>query len=863
MSEDAFYFSSGMSSLDNILQGIRAGDNVVARVDDLEDFKPFVQPFCRWCAENGKTLVYFRFADHESLVPEDVPAKRYELDPSLGFEHFISEILDIITRYGKGVCYVFDCLSGLAVDWYTDRLLGNFFRITCPFLFRLDTVAYFVLFRNRNTSLAVNAIQSTAQVVVDIFRREDKRYILPLKVFERSSPTMYMLHSWEEGNFRPVKESPTVSEILAGVSQPWLDFSAHRRDMWTDTFIRAQEAEREMKSSGSTGHDVEMLRDRIIRMIITRDEDIYDLCREYFDLTELLSIGRRMLGTGLIGGKSVGMLLSRAILKRTDPAWKNRLEMHDSFFIGSDVFYSYVIKNGCWWKWRSIRNSENMYENAEKVRKIVRNGLFPEDVMQQFEKMLHYFGQSPIIVRSSSLLEDAYGNAFSGKYESVFCANQGSPEERMKEFLKAVRTVYASAISEEALSYRKHWGLLKSEEQMAILVQRVSGAYYNDFYFPQAAGVAYSFNPFVWNSSIDPSEGMIRLVFGLGTRAVDRHDDDYTRVAALNHPGMRPEMNYDDVRRYTQKYVDVLDLRTNRYAPKKFEEVVEASENLPLSIFADKRSAVEKTASSENEPWILTFDTLLNKTGFLADMHDMLQTVHRAYNHAVDMEFAVNFREDGDYRINVLQCRPFQGGEQMRHIARPKNIRSENILLKTSGPIIGNTDTRPIDVLIYIVPSIYGKLPIRERHRIARLLGKITSRIETGKNIMMIGPGRWGTSMPSLGVPVSFPEIMNVSALCEVVAMHEGLTPDFSFGTHFFNDLVEMNILYLGLFPEKEGYFLGEEELMKAPNIIADFVPTAEKFSHIIRVIDASAHFPSGLKIHVNSLEQEGLLFTP
>ena len=119
--------------------------------------------------------------------------------------------------------------------------------------------------------------------------------------------------------------------------------------------------------------------------------------------------------------------------------------------------------------------------------------------MDQFAEMLDYFGQSPIIVRSSSLLEDNYGNAFAGKYESVFCANQGSPQKRLEDFLSAVRTIYASTMSEEALRYRAHRGLLDRDEQMALLVQRVSGGLHGDLFFPQVAGVGLSYNPYVWN----------------------------------------------------------------------------------------------------------------------------------------------------------------------------------------------------------------------------------------------------------------------------------------------------------------------------------------------------------------------------
>ncbi len=177
----------------------------------------------------------------------------------------------------------------------------------------------------------------------------------------------------------------------------------------------------------------------------------------------------------------------------------------------------------------------------EEARRRILTGTFPQETQKEFMDMLDYFGQCPIIVRSSSLLEDNFGNAFSGKYESVFCVNQGTRGERLKAFLSAVRRVYASTMSMEALDYRAHRGLLDRDEQMAILVQRVSGVVCSNLYFPQIAGVGLSFNPYVWSERIESDAGMLRLVCGLGTRAVDRHDDDYTRLVSLNAPKLRHE----------------------------------------------------------------------------------------------------------------------------------------------------------------------------------------------------------------------------------------------------------------------------------------------------------------------------------
>ena len=208
--------------------------------------------------------------------------------------------------------------------------------------------------------------------------------------------------------------------------------------------------------------------------------------------------------------------------------------------------------------------------------------------MDQFQAMLDYFGESPYIVRSSSLLEDTYGNAFAGKYDSVFCVNQGTREERLQALLDTVRQVYASAMSEKALRYRVARGLLDRDEQMALLVMRVSGRRYGDKFFPQIAGVGFSFNPYVWHKDIDPHAGVVRLVFGLGTRAVDRADDDYTRLVALNAPTRRPESNFDEVCEYSQHRVDYLDLAANRFASGHFLDLVKETPDLPLDMVASQ-----------------------------------------------------------------------------------------------------------------------------------------------------------------------------------------------------------------------------------------------------------------------------------
>jgi len=776
----------------------------------------------------------------------------------------------VIERAGPGAFYVFDCLSDLAADWFSDRMLGNFFMITCPYLYELDTIAYFALQKHQHSFHATDSIGNTAQVIIEVFRKENRLFIHPMKVWQRHSPTMYALHSWEGDQFKPVTSSATITDILAGVPKPWLEFTIRRAGIWENTFQQAQQTVHALRQGLKPNHDPRELFQGLMKMLATRDRRFQALAEKYLDLADLVEIMQRMVGTGLIGGKSLGMLLARAILKQTDPKWTRLLESHDSFYVGSDVFYTYLVQNGCWWLRRRQKDLDLYLQQAEEACRKILAGTFPDYIQHQFMEMLEYFGQSPLIVRSSSLLEDNYGNAFSGKYESVFLANQGTPEERLENFMKAVRTVYASAMSEEGLRYRLHHGLLDHDEQMALLVQRVSGELHRSLFFPQVAGVGFSFNPFVWNEDIDPKAGMLRLVFGLGTRAVDRADDDYTRLVALNAPLKRPEAKAQEAREFAQRRVDVLDLEAKQLLSREFEAVAQHFPPDLIGLFATPDEDTTSYRADENRKrafsGMLSFERLLSETEFAPTMRELCHALQRAYNYPVDIEFTANFTRDDKFRINLLQCRPFQvriGGEGSR-VKMPEKIEPQNLFLQSRGPIIGHSLATVIDRVIYVVPSVYGQMAVSQRYSVARAIGRLT-HLEppvARRTIMLVGPGRWGTSMPSLGVPVSFAEINTASVVCELALMHEGLVPDVSLGTHFFNDLVELDMLYLAVSPGREGHVLNEEFIRQRPNQLATLLPSAAAWAQVLWVVDSETSTNGGaVFLNVDSMKQRGVCY--
>ncbi len=831
--------TTGFPGLDRVLDDLRIGDNVVWRMDSVADYAYFVTPFIRTSLERGRKVVYMRFGRHKALVEESSAVTVHQLDAYRGFEPFASRVHQILTDTGPQAFYVFDCLTDLLLAWATDAMIGNFFQVTCPYLFELDTIAYFGLLRSGHSFQTIAQIRNTTQLLLDIYTCNGRNYVHPMKVWERRSPTMFLPHLEQDTQFIPIANSDEAT-CLTRIYMGSADQSRRQLDYWDRLFLEAERLMREPAAEEQRRGMAEQL----CRMLIGHDERMLELARRYLHLEDLLNIKARTIGTGYIGGKAVGMLLARNILLQDlDFDWQQYLEPHDSFHVASDIYFSYIVHNG-WWKLLMRQQTpEGYFVHADELREKLSRGSFPTPVRIQFQEMLEHFGQYPIIVRSSSLLEDGFGNAFAGKYDSFFCVNQGSPEDRYQQFEEAVRQIFASTMSPDALAYRRQRGLDRYQEQMALLVQRVSGAYHEQYYFPELAGVGISHNTFVWNRELDPRAGMLRLVFGLGTRAVDRVENDYPRIVALDNPLQQPLHGFDDLRRFSQRDVDLLDVSSNELTTLPFNQLSRYCDNLELERYAvpDRMLGQEELERSRGAsiPRLLTFEKLFRETRFSELMQRMLKTLEATYRYPVDVEFTASFYGGTTPRINLLQCRPLQTRGAQQAVKLPKNLARKRIFFRSTGNFMGGNLIQSVSSLIWIESSAYNALSQGDKYEVARLVGRLNREFchRQDNPTLLMGPGRWGTTTPSLGVPVRFAEINNVTALAEVAFASGGLMPELSFGSHFFQDLVETEIFYLALFPENPGCLLNPEFLAGQPNQLMEQLPDSRRFAEAIRVI--------------------------
>lgn len=656
--------TTGLPGLDAILGGLNPGDNVVWRVDSVDDFRTYVGAFVSSALAAGRRVVYVRFASHEPLVEGGGGVKVYNLDALRGFESFTVKLHEIIGTEGREAFYLFDCLSSLLDAWATDAMIGNFFAVTCPYLFKLDTVAYFPLLRRAHPFSTVARIRSTTQLLLDLHTFDGDAILHPLKVWRRFSPTMFLPHQRKGDRFEPVRTSCDASNLFIGLRGARAEKAVPHIDHWEWLFMRAGKLARGKDSDRSR----QAMVDNLCRLLFGSDKRMLALARRHVTLKDFLWIKERLIGTGYIGGKAAGMVVARAILEK-DPefGWNQVLEPHDSYFIGSDLFHTYLVHNGWWKVFMEHKSPEGYFAAAANLRKLLLLGSFPAGICEEFQKLLEYFGQYPIIVRLSSLQEDGFGNAFAGKYGSFFCVNQGTPEERYCQFEEAVRLAYASTMSEDALQYRLERGLDRQEEQVALLVQRVAGAYHGRYFFPEIAGVGLSYNTFVWDEAMDPHAGMLRLVFGLGTRATARVAGDYTRIVALDRPTVVPFGTLDSGNQFCQRQIDLLNIEENSCQTMPISTLL--AEGVPLpEVFRSFGITLPRRGGRGVEKGLI-FDRLLASGDFPHIMKRLLATLEKAYDYPVDVEFTATSSSGGGLRINLVQCRPLQTkGVQVKRV---------------------------------------------------------------------------------------------------------------------------------------------------------------------------------------------------
>lgn len=581
-------------------------------------------------------------------------------------------------------------------------------------------------------------------------------------------------------------------------------------------------------------HHIEEMNVVLIKALISDQLHFIGRAKSWLNASDFRFIVERRIGIGKIGGKAAGMLLAWRILQQTEPELGAQIAMPRSYFIGADVFYEYLALNKVEYINQKYKPIEQIRAEYPQIRAEYERGRFPEEIADRLRDILREVGNTPLIVRSSSLLEDNFGTSFAGKYESYFCPNQGSLKDNLRDLTLAIRRIYASVYSPDALIYRRRMGLLDYDERMAILLQEVQGERYHRYFFPTVAGVAFSRSPIVWSPRLRREEGFARLVLGLGTRAVERVGEDYPRLLFLSHPQLRPEKTPAEVAHYSQRLMDAIDLERNTFVTAPVREAL-AVDYPPLrwvaSLRDDDALLPIKSLGPRVRPdhFVLTFDGLVLKTDFVPLLKNTLSTLARHYGFPVDVEFTASLHltpgaSKPGVTLHLLQCRPQSTGARGENIRPfPTNL-AESDKLFTTLRMVPQGQALQIEYVVYVRPECYRQLSAPKRSLIARVISQLNKVLE-GKNFILMGPGRWGSSNSQLGVPVTYADIYNARMLVELALGDKDGAPDPSYGTHFFQDLIESNIYPLAVYPDQPGDMLNRAFLDQATNRLTELLP--------------------------------------
>ena len=726
---------------------------------------------------------------------------------------------------------------------------------------------------NHNIAAAPRADQTEREHVHKITRENVVRYLSPSEIGEMVNLT---LKREEADKLRAIV-------TLGSVSFRLLSDTVKR-------FCALPEGEMQLTRDEAMG-----IRVGLIRHLISDQLEFIAISKRYLRIRDFEGIIDRTIGPeagmGRVGGKAAGMYLAATILgasrhhQTAEPATETipaqpregadfkssglsndnyPVAIPESYYLRSDVIEDFLAFNGLGeYQNQKYKTPEEIHKEYRLIKSVFRNADFPSGIVDQLRTMLERIGNHPVIVRSSSLLEDRFGTAFSGKYASIFVANQGTMDRRLVALLGAIAEVYASALGPDPLLYRRAHDLLDYEEDMAVLIQKVVGKRFGPYFAPAFAGVAFSRNDYRWSPRIKREDGLLRIVMGLGTRAVDRVAGESPRLVALGIPTLRHESSNTEIMCGAQQRIDVVNLEKNQLQSIRLEQLLEHAKEFPLLdrciSIRRERMLIPPTGTYINEDpssLFITFDKLMSEGTFTEQLRMILKKLEAAYRMSVDVEFA----HDGE-KLYILQCRTLSKAMEREAVQIPTDIAEERIIF-SAGKFVRSGLVKNIEYLVYVDPRDYDTVPTRDKRiEIARVIGRLNERLREN-DFILIGPGRWGSNDMRLGVPVTYADINRSKMLIEVARDKNGYVPEVSYGTHFFQDLIEAEILYLPLYPDDRRNRFNETFLKDSPNCLPDLLPGDAETGSTIRVIHVPA-VCSGrmLRVDMNGEEDMALAY--
>ena len=507
------------------------------------------------------------------------------------------------------------------------------------------------------------------------------------------------------------------------------------------------------------------------------------------------------MGDGSLGGKARGLAFLNSLVykhKLADKYENVKISIPRTVVIATDYFDQFILENDLQYVIDSDVSDEEILSEFVAAR-------LPEKLVEQLRVYVN-IARSPFAVRSSSKLEDSSYQPFAGVYSTYMIPLVENRDQMLRMLGKAIKSVYASVFYGGSRTYIQTTGNLLSEEKMAVVVQSICGSKHDGLYYPMISGVARSVN-FYPIGNEKPEDGIVNLAFGLGKTVVDggntlRFSPKFPKkILQLSDPKL--------ALRDTQKQMFALDLRPGAFKISTNDGVnlVQPSiaEVLPSYPYPE---LVASTFSIENNrmvpgvtavgPRIISFDSILKYGRFpLAQiLTDILDICKKALMCDVEMEFAIDVNEKAGNKgivFKLLQVRPVPEFGDDRGITIEKVEEMVETKLITSTKALGSGFVEGMKYIISVPSANFDSAKTRE---MAAEVARLNNRMkEEGASYLLLGPGRWGSSDPWLGIPVVWSDISEAKMIVETAIPGYRIEP--SQGTHFFQNITSLGVGYL------------------------------------------------------------------
>lgn len=614
------------------------------------------------------------------------------------------------------------------------------------------------------------------------------------------------------------------------------------------------------------------LKVELTRRFITENPNVISRIHKHLPVEAFLKLLDSFISSpksiGRIGGKGSGFFMANQILESSKSNYPelSNLFMPKTWYISSEEFRYFLEENDF------DELNEHKYLDLVSIRtsyprvvQMLKNARLSPYIMNELNKILDASELRPLIIRSSSLLEDQMDTSFSGKYKSLFIANSGSRSERLKQLVDGILEVYSSAFSPDSIQYRINNHILDCNESMGIMIQEVVGNKVGPYFFPLYAGVAFSNNEFRWSPRIKREDGLIRMVMGLGTRAVDRIGDDYPLLLSPGLPNLPINHSPYELLKYSPQYIDCIDLDKNQFLTIPINELIkDYGDQIPhLNLIGsvlreDLLTDLNAfTTDFKKDTILITFQGLIKKTTFIKQIQAILSLLQTELGYPVDIEFA----SDG-INFYLLQCRPQSQNYDNASVAIPSDISYQSTIF-TANKYVSNGKITDIKTVVYVDPYEYVKQKSSDDYYNIRSIIHELNTILPRRSFILMGPGRWGSRGDmKLGVPVAYSDINNTAMLIEIANKESKYEPELSFGTHFFQDLVEENIKYLPLYPEDSDCIFNHSFFTGSKNNLSTLLPNYAYLEDVVKVITVSeTFFDKELVILMNGELQKAIAF--